>query len=124
MHSIDHVHLRVRDLGRSIEFVDDGGSLADIHDRLRESGVRVSPVDHGISLALSFDDPDGNGLEACVDTREKRDREERQGQNEPFDPAAVRRSERRHFRRTGPRHYRGGRRMSDVLYSVPPTRRQ
>ena len=88
MHSIGHVHLRVRDLGRSIE-VDDGGSLADIHDRLRESGVRVSPVDHGISKALYFADPDGNGLEVYCDTRADNDRFEWQGENERFDPREL-----------------------------------
>ena len=56
------------------------------HDRLRERGVEVSPVDHGISRALYFDDPDGNGLEAYVDTRDSKG-EEWAGENEPFDPS-------------------------------------
>jgi len=59
--------------------------LAGTHDRLRERGVEVSPVDHGISRALYFDDPDGNGLEVYLDTRDS-PAEAWQGRNESFDP--------------------------------------
>ena len=45
----------------------------DVYERVRERDVRVSSVDHGISLALYFDDPDGNGVEVYLDTREGRD---------------------------------------------------
>ena len=72
--------------------VDDEAALSDVHDRLRERGVAVSAVDHGISLALYVKDPDGNGLEAYLDTRGDRDHEEWKGRNEPFDLAALRRS--------------------------------
>ena len=60
-------------------------ALTTTHERLRERGVEVSPVDHGISRALYFDDPDGNGLEVYLDTRDADD-ERWQGHNEPFDP--------------------------------------
>jgi catechol-2,3-dioxygenase len=59
--------------------------LAATHERLREEGVEVSPVDHGISRALYFDDPDGDGVEVYLDTRETGGREW-DGQSEPFDP--------------------------------------
>jgi hypothetical protein len=120
VHSIGHVHLRVRDLGRSIEFVDDGGSLANIHDRLRESGVRFRRSTTASAWRCPSTIPTGtDSRPASTRARNGTARSDR-GKNEPFDPAAVR----RHLRGTGPRHYRGGRRMSDVLYSVPPTRRQ
>jgi catechol 2,3-dioxygenase len=63
----------------------DAAALAATHERLREREVAVSPVDHGISKALYFDDPDGNGLEVYLDTRDDPD-EEWGGTNEPFDP--------------------------------------
>ncbi len=63
-------------------------ALAAIHERLRERGVEVSPVDHGISRALYFEDPDGNGLEVYLDTRDSAD-EAWRGRNEPFDPAEL-----------------------------------
>ncbi|MFB6073265.1 MAG: VOC family protein [Halobacterium sp.] len=62
--------------------------LAAVYDRLRERGVDVSPVDHGISEALYFSDPDGNGLELYVDTRDGDD-EEWAGENRRFDPDAL-----------------------------------
>ncbi|MFB6188397.1 MAG: VOC family protein [Halapricum sp.] len=85
-------------------------ALRTIFERLRERGVRVSPVDHGISKAIYFDDPDGNGLEVYLDTREvrgsdqgeepregergrmtreQRDRQTWGGSNEPFDPTDL-----------------------------------
>ncbi len=67
--------------------VPDEAALAGVADRLDERGVPVSPVDHGISLALYFDDPDGNGLEAYLDTRERTD--EWAGRSQPFDPATL-----------------------------------
>jgi catechol 2,3-dioxygenase len=69
--------------------VPDAEALAATHRRLRERGVRVSPVDHGISKALYFDDPDGNGLEVYLDTREANDRWRWGGENAPFDPESV-----------------------------------
>ncbi|MFC3478334.1 VOC family protein [Halobacterium litoreum] len=59
--------------------------LREVYERLRERGVRVTPVDHGISEALYFSDPDGNGLELYVDTRDD-DTEEWSGENRRFDP--------------------------------------
>ena len=77
---VGHVHPKVRDLGVSVPFyrvafeVGSRAALAAVHDRARERGVRISPVDHGISKALCFDDPDGNGAEVYLDTREETDR--------------------------------------------------
>jgi catechol 2,3-dioxygenase len=62
--------------------------LQAVYDRLRERGVEVSPVDHGISKALYFADPDGNGLELYVDTRDADDGEWG-GRNRRFDPDAL-----------------------------------
>lgn len=64
-------------------------TLRAVYDRLRDHDVRVSPVDHGISKALYFDDPDGNGLEVYLDTREAREQSHWQGRNEPFDPTGL-----------------------------------
>lgn len=46
--------------------------LAEIYFRLKKFKVQFSPVNHGISKAIYFDDPDGNGIECCVDTRKER----------------------------------------------------
>ena len=69
--------------------VEDESALRATYDRLRERGVDVAPVDHRISLALYFDDPDGNGVEVYLDTRERNDRREWQGENRRFDPTAL-----------------------------------
>lgn len=63
-------------------------ALRDVYERVRDRDVQVSPVDHGISLALYFDDPDGNGVEVYLDTREGRD-EKWRGRSERFDPLAL-----------------------------------
>ncbi|MFB6151060.1 MAG: VOC family protein [Haloarculaceae archaeon] len=68
--------------------VETPAALAAVAERLDDCGVAVSPVDHGISKALYFDDPDGNGVEVYLDTRESAD-ERWGGHNEPFDPAAL-----------------------------------
>lgn len=60
-------------------------ALAATFERLKQRGVEVSPVDHGISRALYFDDPDGNGLEVYLDTRDADD-ETWAGRSGPFDP--------------------------------------
>jgi len=65
---------------------EDEAALAAAADRLQERGVAVSPVDHGISKALYFEDPDGNGVELYVDTREERDMEHWNGRNDRFNP--------------------------------------
>ncbi|MEF8825705.1 MAG: VOC family protein [Halapricum sp.] len=64
-------------------------TLRTVYERLREHDVLVSPVDHGISKALYFDDPDGNGLEVYLDTRETQEQSNWQGRNEPFDPTGL-----------------------------------
>lgn len=64
----------------------DREALWALHERVTDRGVDVSSVDRGISRALYFDDPDGNGLEAYVDTRDSKG-EEWAGENEPFDPS-------------------------------------
>jgi len=43
--------------------------LAKLYFKLKKAGVVVSPIDHGISKTLYFSDPDGNGIEVYVDTR-------------------------------------------------------
>jgi catechol 2,3-dioxygenase len=58
-------------------------------ERLDARGVEFSPVDHRISKALYFDDPDGNGVEVYLDTREETDRGEWRGENRRFDPASL-----------------------------------
>lgn len=69
--------------------VDDPAALARIYRTLEERGVEVSPVDHRISRALYFADPDGNGLEVYLDTREENDRYEWRGENVRFDPTDL-----------------------------------
>lgn len=64
-------------------------ALREVYDRLRERGVDVTPVDHRISKALYFDDPDGNGVEVYLDTREETGRTEWGGENRSFDPADL-----------------------------------
>lgn len=67
-------------------------SLADlknIYCRLREAGVQVRPVDHGISKVLYFDDPDGNGVEVYVDTREANQRFQWGGESTPLDIESI-----------------------------------
>ena len=69
--------------------VEDAEALAATYRRVRNRGVAVSPVDHGISKALYFSDPDGNGLEVYLDTREENDLRTWGGQNARFDPEAL-----------------------------------
>ena len=90
---LGHVHLRVRKLQRAVDFY--AGvfglsvtELAAVHDRLEERDVAADPIDHGISRTLYFDDPDGNGVEAYLDTRDDAD-ERWQGHSQPFDPATL-----------------------------------
>jgi catechol 2,3-dioxygenase len=68
--------------------LDSLGALGDADEWLTEREISVSPVDHGISKALYFDDPDGNGVELYVDTREADD-ERWNGENSRFDPAKI-----------------------------------
>jgi catechol 2,3-dioxygenase len=69
--------------------VADADALHATYRRLRERGVDVSPVDHRISKALYFEDPDGNGLEVYLDTREENDRYTWVGENTRFDPESL-----------------------------------
>jgi len=46
--------------------------LATLYFKLKKEKIDVSPIDHGISKTLYFSDPDGNGIEVYVDTREIR----------------------------------------------------
>jgi catechol 2,3-dioxygenase len=69
--------------------VPDAEALEATYRRLRDRDVSVSPVDHGISKALYFDDPDGNGLEVYLDTRESEDEWRWEGRNDSFDPESV-----------------------------------
>jgi catechol 2,3-dioxygenase len=69
--------------------VPDREQLRRAHETLLARDVSVTPVDHGISLALYFDDPDGNGVEVYLDTREARDQAQWAGRNERFDPGAL-----------------------------------
>ncbi len=69
--------------------VESSDALGQVYEILRERDIPVSPVDHGISKALYFDDPDGNGLEVYIDTRDSNDRTEWSGRNERFDPTAL-----------------------------------
>ena len=48
--------------------------LAKLYFKLKKEKIDVSPIDHGISKTLYFSDPDGNGIEVYVDTREIRKR--------------------------------------------------
>ncbi len=50
--------------------VKDTDELDEAWDKLEKDGVRIIPVDHRISQAIYFSDPDGNGLEIYLDTRE------------------------------------------------------
>ncbi|WP_224332615.1 VOC family protein [Haloprofundus halobius] len=69
--------------------VETPAELRATYETLDERGVSVAPVDHGISKALYFDDPDGNGVEVYLDTREANDQDEWDGRNRRFDPAAL-----------------------------------
>jgi len=50
--------------------VQDVESLKFAKNKLEAADYPVSPVDHGISWALYTRDPDGNGVEICMDRRE------------------------------------------------------
>lgn len=46
--------------------------LVNIYSKLKKYNIRYTPVDHGISKSIYFSDPDGNGVEVYVDTRQVR----------------------------------------------------
>ena len=46
--------------------------LADIYFKLKKYKIQFSPINHGISKTIYFSDPDGNGIEVYVDTRNER----------------------------------------------------
>ena len=43
--------------------------LANIYFKLKKYNIKFTPIDHGISKAIYLSDPDGNGIEIYVDTR-------------------------------------------------------
>ena len=43
--------------------------LANIYYKLKKHKIQFTPVDHGISKTIYLSDPDGNGIEVYVDTR-------------------------------------------------------
>lgn len=49
--------------------VENREAFAEAYRRLQAAQIPVYPVDHRISWALYFDDPDGNGVEVYLDTR-------------------------------------------------------
>ena len=49
----------------------DEQALKSMVEKLDASHIRNSLVDHGISKAVYFSDPDGNGLEVYLDTRNR-----------------------------------------------------
>lgn len=70
--------------------VPDKEAFALAYQNLTEAGIPVYPVDHLISWALYFSDPDGNGLEIYVDTRqESHGRDLWHGRNLPLDSEKV-----------------------------------
>ena len=84
MTSTDSVH-------RSVEIATDPGDtwelLVDDDERAAWFGgdTTLDPTPGG---AGHFTDPDGNGLEAYLDTREANDQMDWHGRNDPFDPTA------------------------------------
>lgn len=69
--------------------VEETDALYETYRGLLRRGVEVSAVDHHISKALYFEDPDGNGLEVYLDTREENDRRTWDGENARFDPESL-----------------------------------
>ena len=69
--------------------IPDTRALKALYHRLREADVDVKPMDHGISKVLYFSDPDGNDVEAYVDTRIENDRFEWRGESSPLDINAL-----------------------------------
>lgn len=69
--------------------VADGPALRRVYEHLMDQRIDVTPVDHGISKALYLEDPDGNGVELYLDTREANDRRTWNGVNERFDPTTL-----------------------------------
>ncbi len=55
--------------------------LRSLRDRLGSLRVSFSAVNHGISKAVYFEDPDGNGIEVYVDTRDSLGKKQWQGQS-------------------------------------------
>lgn len=46
--------------------------LAEIYFKLKKHKISITPIDHGISKTIYLSDPDKNGIEIYVDTRDKR----------------------------------------------------
>ena len=70
--------------------VPDKKSFAQAYEHLRQAGIEPHAVNHFISWAMYFTDPDGNGLEIYVDTRNDPDgREFWKGYSEPLAPERI-----------------------------------
>ena len=70
--------------------VDNRTEFAEVFQRLLDRGVDVNPVDHRISWGVYFADPDGNGLEICLDTREEAAGADYwEGENRPLTPEKI-----------------------------------
>ena len=68
--------------------LDTPAALRACYESLQERETEAQPVDHGISKSLYFDDPDGNGVELYIDTRDDNG-EQWNGENTQFDPMAL-----------------------------------
>jgi len=68
--------------------LDTPAALQAYYESLQEREIEAQPVDHGISKSLYFDDPDGNGVELYIDTRDDNG-EQWNGENTQFDPMAL-----------------------------------
>ncbi len=70
--------------------VENKAEFAEVFQRLLDRGVDVNPVDHRISWGVYFADPDGNGLEICLDTREEsKGTDYWEGKNRPLTPEKI-----------------------------------
>ncbi|MFC7043556.1 VOC family protein [Halonotius sp. GCM10025705] len=67
---------------------DTPGELRACYEWLQDEAISAQAVDHGISKSLYFDDPDGNGVECYLDTRDDNG-EQWNGENTRFDPMAL-----------------------------------
>jgi catechol 2,3-dioxygenase len=71
--------------------VSDETQLALVVDELERRSIPRTLVDHGISKALYFPDPDGNGVEVYIDTRDS-DRNRWEGVTRRLSEASLRRT--------------------------------
>jgi predicted esterase/catechol 2,3-dioxygenase-like lactoylglutathione lyase family enzyme len=70
--------------------VPDQYAFAKMYKKLIAAGIKVSLTDHLINWGMYFQDPDGNGIEICWDTRELPGRSHLwQGRDLPIDPEKI-----------------------------------